>query len=80
MVAGFLLPWFLDRFGFVPNVAQTDKAKLGIILAFSLAPALCGLLNAVALLIFPLDQKRVDEIEQALSARRAAASPQVKPT
>jgi GPH family glycoside/pentoside/hexuronide:cation symporter len=74
VVAGFLLPWFLDRFGFEPNVAQTDRAKLGILLAFSLAPALCGLLNAVALLIFPLDQKRVDEIERDLAVRRATAS------
>jgi glycoside/pentoside/hexuronide:cation symporter, GPH family len=58
---------------------QTDTAKLGIVLAFSLAPGLCGLLNAVALLIFPLDQKRVDEIERDLAARRVAASAEMKP-
>ncbi len=78
-IAGFLLPWFLDQFGFVANVAQTDRSKLGIVLAFSLAPALCGLLNAVALLVFPLNQKRVDEIERDLAARRVAATPESQP-
>ncbi len=77
VVAGFLLPLFLDVFGFVPNQAQTNRALLGIRLAFSVAPALCGLLNAVALLMYPLNQKRVDEIEQELAARRAAASPEI---
>ncbi|HEX7619056.1 MAG TPA: MFS transporter, partial [Verrucomicrobiae bacterium] len=79
VIAGFLLPLFLDLFGFVANKVQTDTAKLGIVLAFSLVPGLCGLLNAVALLIFPLNQKRVDEIERELAARRAAAPPETTP-
>lgn len=79
VIAGFILPLFLELFGFVANKAQTDTAKLGITIAFSLVPGLCGLLNAAALLIFPLDQKRVDEIEQALAARRIAAPPEVRP-
>ncbi len=78
-IAGFLLPWFLDRFGFVPNVAQTTTAALGITLAFSLVPGLCGVLNAVALLLYPLNQKRVDEIERDLAARRVAVSPGIAP-
>jgi glycoside/pentoside/hexuronide:cation symporter, GPH family len=74
MVTGFLLPFFLDRFGFIANVAQTPRAVLGIMLAFSLAPALCGILNAVALWMYPLSQDRVDEIERDLAARRAATA------
>jgi glycoside/pentoside/hexuronide:cation symporter, GPH family len=80
VLAGFLLPLFLKEFGFVANVAQTATAVLGITLAFSLVPGLCGLLNAVALLAYPLNQKHVDEIERDLAARRAAAaSPQMEP-
>ena len=79
VIAGFLLPLFLDLFGFVANKVQTDTAKLGIILAFSLVPGLCGLLNAVALLIFPLDQKSVDEIEEELASRRATVPPETAP-
>jgi glycoside/pentoside/hexuronide:cation symporter, GPH family len=72
VVGGFLLPLFLDRFGFVRNAAQTATAILGITLAFSIAPGIFALLKAVALVIYPLDQKRVDAIEQDLAARRAA--------
>jgi Na+/melibiose symporter-like transporter len=34
---------------------------------------LFALLKAVALMIYPLNRKRLDEIEQTLSGRRAAA-------
>jgi GPH family glycoside/pentoside/hexuronide:cation symporter len=79
VVGGFLLPFFLDRFGFVRDAAQTARALLGITLAFSIVPAIIALLKAGALMIYPLSQKRVDEIERELAARRAAASPEVKP-
>ena len=78
LVGGFLLPLFLDQFGFVRNAAQTATALLGITLAFSLAPGLFALLKAGALLIYPLDQKRVDQIEQELAARRRSAVSETK--
>jgi GPH family glycoside/pentoside/hexuronide:cation symporter len=73
VVGGLLLPLFLQQFGFVRNAAQTANALLGITLAFSLAPAFFALLKAGALIIYPLNQERVDEIERDLAARRAAA-------
>jgi GPH family glycoside/pentoside/hexuronide:cation symporter len=79
VVGGFLLPFFLSRFGFVRNAQQTATALLGITLAFSIAPGLFALLKAGALLIYPLDQKHVDEIERELAARRAAATPEINP-
>lgn len=45
---------------------------LGIPLTFSLFPAAFAVLKAVALWIYPLSQPKVDEIEAALTARRAA--------
>jgi glycoside/pentoside/hexuronide:cation symporter, GPH family len=75
VVGGFLLALFLARFGFDKDaVAQTPAALLGITLAFSLVPGFIALLKAGALVIYPLNQKRVDEIEQGLTARHAAAS------
>ncbi len=74
MFGGYLLPLFLDRFGFVRNATQTATAILGITLAFSIMPGIFALLKAGALWIYPLDQKRVDEVEQALAARRAQAA------
>ncbi len=74
LVGGFLVPLFLSWFGYVKGAAsQTDHALLGIALAFSIGPALFALLKTVALLVYPLNQRRVDEIERELSARRAAA-------
>jgi GPH family glycoside/pentoside/hexuronide:cation symporter len=73
VVGGYLLPLFLQQFGFVRNAVQTASALLGITLAFSIAPALFALLKAGALIIYPLNQMRVDEIERELSSRRAGA-------
>jgi len=74
LIGGFLVPLFLAHFGYVKGAeAQTAKALLGIAIAFSIGPALFALLKAAALMIYPLDQRRVDEIERTLAARRAAA-------
>jgi GPH family glycoside/pentoside/hexuronide:cation symporter len=74
MIGGTLVPLFLGLFGFVRNEAQGPLAVLGITLAFSLAPGLFAILKGVALWLYPLDQRRVDEIEHALAARRAPAA------
>ncbi|HUZ07690.1 MAG TPA: glycoside-pentoside-hexuronide (GPH):cation symporter, partial [Candidatus Paceibacterota bacterium] len=73
LIGGFLLPVFLAYFGYVKDVPQTPKALLGITLAFSLVPGLIALLKATTLLIYPLNQKRVGQIELELAARRAAS-------
>jgi len=80
LVGGFLVPLFLAQFGYVKGAAiQTVTALLGITLAFSVGPALFALLKAIALMIYPLNQKRVDEIERTLAERRAVATPEIKP-
>ena len=80
LIGGFLVPLFLAQFGYVKGASlQTASALLGITLAFSIAPAVFALLKAVALMIYPLNQRRVDEIERELTARRAALTPQSKP-
>jgi GPH family glycoside/pentoside/hexuronide:cation symporter len=73
LIGGFLVPLFLARFGYVKGAeTQTAHALLGIAIAFSIGPALFALLKAIALMIYPLDQKRVDAIEHELAARRAS--------
>ena len=80
LVGGFLVPLFLSWFGYVKGAAtQTNHALLGIALAFSIGPALFALLKFVALLVYPLNQKRVDEIEKELAGRRAAPTPPQTP-
>ncbi|HEY5234526.1 MAG TPA: glycoside-pentoside-hexuronide (GPH):cation symporter [Verrucomicrobiae bacterium] len=72
--AGMLLPWILARSGYIANFPQTATAMLGITLAFSLFPAGVALLKALSLWIYPLTQTKVNEIENDLAARHAAAS------
>jgi GPH family glycoside/pentoside/hexuronide:cation symporter len=73
MLAGFMLPLFLDWFGFVPNVGQSAGALLGITIAFSIMPGFFAVLKAVALWIYPLHQHEVEHIERELAERRATA-------
>ncbi len=73
MIAGWLTPLFLAAFGFVRDADQTTTALLGITLAFSLGPFVFATLKAIALWIYPLKQAQVDEIEQALAARRGTS-------
>lgn len=81
LVGQFLLPLFLVCFEFVKPAKingimqyphQSESALRGITLAFSLVPGFIALLKAIALMIYPLNQKRVDEVERELAARRAA--------
>ena len=72
MIAGVLLPLFLEHFGFVRGMVQSPGALLGILLAFSVVPGAFALLKVATLWIYPLTQARVDRIEQELQARRPA--------
>ncbi|HTV25134.1 MAG TPA: MFS transporter [Polyangiaceae bacterium] len=74
MIAGWLLPMFLNWFGFVPNVAQSAHAAFGISLAFSVMPGVLALLKAAMLWIYPLHQSEVERIERELGERRALAA------
>ena len=56
---------------------QTATSLLGITLTFSLSRRYSRS-ESRRPVIYPLNQKRVDEIEQELAARRAAATPEIK--
>lgn len=72
MLAGALVPIFLDAFGFVKDAQQTTRALLGITLAFSVVPGLFAALKAWCIWLFPLDKNQVETIERELAERRAA--------
>ena len=73
VVGGFLLPLFLALFGYVKDAEQTPRRCSVSRSPSQSCPESFALLKAGALLIYPLNQKRVDEIERELAARRAAA-------
>jgi len=75
MVAGWMLPLFLDRFGFVRNVEQSPRAVQGILLAFSIVPGVFAGLKAAALWAYPLSRREVLRIEGELRIRRQELAP-----
>lgn len=71
MLAGAVVPLFLDAFGFVRDAQQTATALLGITLAFSVVPGVFAVLKAWAIAGFPLTAAQVAQIEVELRARKA---------
>lgn len=67
MVAGFLGGWLLSLFGFVANQTQSEKSLWGILLMFSVIPAVFAVCKGIALFLYPLDRRKVLENEQALA-------------
>ncbi len=65
--------WVLTGFGYVPNVAQTPHALLGIRLFFSLLPAICIFISLPFLFRYPITRKSHAEITAQLKAMDAAA-------
>lgn len=74
MIAGALGGYVLAYFGFEKDQVQTDRSIFGIVLMFTFIPAFFAVLKAVAIWRYPLDAKRISEIEKSLEARKVADS------
>ncbi len=60
----------MSQVGFVPNETQSPESIHGLLLLFSLIPAAFGVLSIILLLLYPLNDQRVDEIVAELDKRR----------
>ena len=69
-LGGALSAWIINAYGYVPNVAQTDHALLGIRLGATVYPALALLLVLVCLIIYPIGKELNRQIEAELNERR----------
>jgi GPH family glycoside/pentoside/hexuronide:cation symporter len=69
-LTGIILAWF----GFIANVEQSDQSINGIRLMFSIFPAALALAGVVAVLFYPLRDKKVQEIEAELNERHGYGS------
>jgi len=69
-IGAWMFGLLLSYFGYLPNVEQTARSLLGIVLATSWVP--CVLLLAAALLmqLYPLTEAQMVKIESDLQARR----------
>lgn len=67
--AGMLLTWY----GFQANMEQTADSKHGILLLFSLIPAVLIVMQGVAMFFYRLTDKEMKHIEADLEKRESAA-------
>jgi GPH family glycoside/pentoside/hexuronide:cation symporter len=70
VVAGFLGGWMLNLAGFVPNQVQSGRTIQGILVMFSVIPAVFAIGKAIMLFLYPLNRWKVMENEQELARRK----------
>ena len=80
IVAGAIGGYLLDAYGYVPNVAQSERALLGIRLSASLFPAIAFVLCAVCLYFYRIDKSLELEMSRELDERRTAFLPTPVPS
>jgi GPH family glycoside/pentoside/hexuronide:cation symporter len=69
-LGGALSAWIIDLYGYVPNVAQTERALLGIRLGASIYPAIALAIVLVCLIIYPISKSLNAKIQDDLTERR----------
>jgi Na+/melibiose symporter-like transporter len=69
-LGGALSAWVIDAYGYVPNVAQTPRALLGIRLGSSVYPAILLGVVLVCLAVYPIGKALNQKIQDELEARR----------
>ena len=69
-LGGALSAWIIAAYGYVPNVAQSGHALLGIRLGSSIYAAIPFVLGLVCLAIYPIGKELNTRIEKELAERR----------
>ena len=72
--AGFLVGQGLGLSGYIPDAVQSASSILGIRLLIGPLPVLLILLGNLALFLYPLNQKRYEEVQAQIRALEAAKS------
>jgi glycoside/pentoside/hexuronide:cation symporter, GPH family len=70
-LGGAFVGWILAYYGFVSHAVQTAETITGIRLLMSIYPAVFGIIGGAIMIVYPLTNKRMVEIEVELTARRA---------
>jgi GPH family glycoside/pentoside/hexuronide:cation symporter len=64
--------WLMDSVGFKANMEQTSESLHGLVQLMSIFPAAFGILAIIIILFYPLNEKKMHQIEAELKARRDA--------
>ncbi|MCC2604602.1 glycoside-pentoside-hexuronide (GPH):cation symporter [Planctobacterium marinum] len=65
-IGGAIAGWLLAAYGYVADTEQTDVAKQGILLSFTLYPAISFILVAVVMKFYNLTEQKLDDIHRDL--------------
>jgi GPH family glycoside/pentoside/hexuronide:cation symporter len=79
-LGGALAGWLLAYYGFHANVVQNDNTQNGIRMMVSIYPAIGALVSGLFMLIYPLKESFLTNIEADLAARRVASEKNDQPT
>lgn len=74
-VGGALGGWLLAGYGYVPKVAQTEHALLGIRLCASIYAAIPFGLGVICLIVYPIGKALNRQLQEELTARRKTFAP-----
>lgn len=69
-LGGAITGWLLGFYGFQANTIQTDEATMGIKLMMSILPAAGTLLSVLFISLYPLNEKKMQKIENQLNELR----------
>jgi GPH family glycoside/pentoside/hexuronide:cation symporter len=70
-LGGAIVGWLLAYYGFVANQVQNAEAITGIKLLMTIYPAIAGVIGALLMVKYPLNNKMMAKIEEELESRRA---------
>ncbi len=73
-LGGALSAWIIAAYGYVPNVAQSERALLGIRLGASVYPSVALVLALVCLIMYPIGKGLNTRVQNELAERRAKYS------
>ena len=69
-IGGPLAVWLLASFGYQASVAQTPHALHGILLLFTVIPAVGFLLTGLGMIFYPLNEARMKKLQGELQERQ----------
>jgi GPH family glycoside/pentoside/hexuronide:cation symporter len=66
-IGGAAAGWLLAGYGYQPDIIQTEQTQQGILLSFTIYPAIGSLVVAFVMRWYTLDNKKVDQIHLELN-------------
>ena len=70
-VGAYIALTLMASVGFSPNEVQTAESTRGLLMMFTIIPAILGVISIIIFFFYPLSDKVVAENEKILKERRA---------